>query len=94
MNRVHIYPITNEEKTKELNIWHPRNKKHNNKNTSQQHQTTKWAKKRNTNERCMHRRPQPDIRNNTRRKQQIATHHIIKGGIRPIQQALKNKTYN
>jgi hypothetical protein len=60
MNRVHTYPITNEEKTKKLNIIqdtlynneyknknlnirHPRNKKHNNKNTSQQHQTTKWT---------------------------------------------------
>jgi hypothetical protein len=60
MNRVHTYPITNEEKMKELNIIqdtlynneysnkylnirHPRIKKHNNKNTSQQHQTTKWA---------------------------------------------------
>jgi hypothetical protein len=58
MNRVHTYPITNEEKTKELNIIqdalynneynnkninirHPRNKKHNKKNISQQHQTTK-----------------------------------------------------
>jgi hypothetical protein len=56
---VHTYPITKEEKRKELNITqdtlynnecnnknlnisHSRNHKHN-KNTSQQHQTTRWA---------------------------------------------------
>jgi hypothetical protein len=51
INRVHTYPITNEEKTKELNIIHDilYNNEYiiqeikNNKNTSQQHQTTKWA---------------------------------------------------
>jgi hypothetical protein len=59
INRVHTYPITNEEKTKELNIIqdtlynneynnknlnisNSRNHKQN-KNTSQKHQTTKWA---------------------------------------------------
>jgi hypothetical protein len=58
MNRVHTYPIRNEEKTKELkiiqdtlnnneynnnnlNTRYPRNKKHNDKITSQEHQTKK-----------------------------------------------------
>jgi ribosomal protein S4 len=59
INRVHTYPITNEEKTKELNIMQDtlKSNEYNNKNlnishsrnhkhnktSSQQHQTTKWA---------------------------------------------------
>jgi hypothetical protein len=58
MNRLHTYRITNKAKTKELNIIqdtlcsneyninlrtrHSKNHKHN-KNTSSQHQTTKWV---------------------------------------------------
>jgi hypothetical protein len=53
INRVHTYPITkelniiqdtlyNNKYNKNVNISHSINHKHN-KNTSQQHQTTKWA---------------------------------------------------
>jgi hypothetical protein len=40
----------------------------------------------------MHRHPQPDIRDNTGSKQQIATKSRYKGGTSPPQQALKNET--
>jgi hypothetical protein len=51
-------------------------------------------KKRNTNERRMHRHPQPDIRNDTKTKQQIATQSQYKRRNQSNPASIKNKTGN